>query len=251
MKLRELLADLRKITTDLGISPAWICGGTPRDKVMGRLDHISDLDITTGDQSVQFLAKEFAILLGKRYSFDQKHMPDGHTSITLGNIKVDFSSNFNVPNITELLVKQGISAPTDIQREMFSRDFTCNALLMGLDLKTVQDPTGKGIKDIHSRLIRTCLSPEITLTSNKNRVVRAIYLAAKLNFDLEPSTAKWIKSNPQSIRLSSDHTLREKLNKAMGYNPEKTAALLTDLGLWQHIPITDKLQPYFNQQAIK
>ena len=90
MKLRELLADLDRIASDLKISKPLVCGGVARDKVMGRLDNISDLDITTGDQSVKFLAKEFAVLLGRSYSFDQKNMPDGHTSITLGNIKVDF-----------------------------------------------------------------------------------------------------------------------------------------------------------------
>src|SRR5271169_2814356 len=106
MKLRELLDDLGQITANLNLSTAWICGGTVREKVMGRLHDISDLDITTGDQSVQYLAKEFAIMLGKHYSFDQKHMPDGHTSITLGNIKVDFSSNFNVPDIDAILTKR-------------------------------------------------------------------------------------------------------------------------------------------------
>jgi tRNA nucleotidyltransferase/poly(A) polymerase len=249
MRLRELLDDLGKITTSLNLSPAMICGGTAREKVMRRLNNIDDLDITTGDQSVQFLAKEFAILLGKHYSFDQKHMPDGHTSITLGNIKVDFSSNFNVPNITELLVKQGITNPTDMQREMFSRDFTCNALLLGLDLKTITDPTGKGISDIHAKVIRTCLDPSITMTTNKNRVVRAIYLAAKLDFDLDQTLSDWIRANPTSMKLSSPHTITEKLNKAMDYDPDKTAMLLTTLNLWEQIPITDKLQPYYSHQA--
>ena len=100
------------------------------------------------------------------------------------------SSNFNTPNITELLVKQGIKEPTDLQREMYSRDFTCNALLLDLDLKTVIDPTKQGVKDIHAKVIRTCLAPEITLTANKNRVVRAIYLAAKLDFDLDPKNGR-------------------------------------------------------------
>jgi poly(A) polymerase len=245
MRLRELLDDIGKITQELGTAPCFVCGGVVREKVMGKLKEISDLDLTTGDDTVKYLAKEFAIRLGRHYSFDQRNMPDGHTSINLGNLKVDFSSNFTVPNIDELLKAKGIDEPNDLQREMFSRDFTCNALLMGLDLKTVQNPTNQGIKDIHAKLIRTCLDPQITMTSNKNRVVRAVYMAAKLDFDLDPTLAEWIKSNPTAIKLSSDHSLREKLNKAMDYNPKKTVQLLTELGLWQHIPITDKLQPYF------
>jgi poly(A) polymerase len=250
MKLRELLSDIQRISQRIGTTEPMICGGTVRDKVMGKLSNVSDLDLTTGDKTVHYLAKELAILLGKHYSFDQKNMPDGHVSIHLGNLKIDFSSNFITPDIDQILSKQGISQPTNLQREMFSRDFTCNALLMKLDLTTVIDPTGRGIPDIHAKTIRTCLDPAITMTSNKNRVVRAIYLAAKLDFNLDPSLSEWIKSNPRSIKeFSSDHSLKEKLNKAVAYNPDKTAKLLTELGLWQHIPITEELQPLFNQEA--
>jgi tRNA nucleotidyltransferase/poly(A) polymerase len=250
MKLRELLSDIDRISKRLGTAEPMICGGTVREKVMGKLSNIADLDLTTGDNTVHYLAKELAVLLGRHYSFDQKNMPDGHVSINLGNLKIDFSSNFIVPDIDNILKPQGISAPTPIQREMYSRDFTCNALLMKLDLKTVIDPTSKGIDDIHSKVIRTCLDPSITMTTNKNRVVRAIYLAAKLDFNLDTSLTAWIKSNPESIReYSSPHSLKEKLNKAVAYNPDKTVKLLTELDLWQHIPITEALQPYYNQEV--
>ena len=251
MRLKDLLQSINNIANNIHTSPPWICGGTPRDKVMGKLSNIADLDLTTGDNTVHYLAKELAVLLGRHYSFDQKNMPDGHISIHLGNLKIDFSSNFIAPDIDNLLKSQGISAPTPIQREMFSRDFTCNALLMKLDLKTVLDPTNKGISDIHAKTIRTCLDPAITMTTNKNRVVRAIYLAAKLDFNLDPALSKWIKANPQYIKtLSTEHSLKEKLNKAIEYNPTKTAQLLTELGLWQHIPITEALQPLYNQTHI-
>ncbi len=248
MKLHELLRDIGGITKRLGTAEAMICGGVAREKVMGNIGDISDIDITTGDDTVKFVAKELAILLGRHYSFDQNTMPDGHISIQLGNIKIDFSSNFMVPNIDQQLNKLGVPL-TDINREMFSRDFTCNALLMKLDLKTILDPTQNGIKDIHAKIIRTCLDPAITLTTNKNRVVRAIYMAAKLDFNLDPNLAKWIKANPLSIKLSSNHTLKEKLNKAVEYNPTKTASLLTELGLWDLVPITEQLSPLYQQRT--
>lgn len=247
MKLRELLADISRITKEAGISTAMICGGVPRDRVMGRFNNIADLDLTTGDKTVQYLAKELAILLGKSYSFDQKTMPDGHISLMLGNLKIDFSSNFITPDIDKLLQERGIDNPSDLDREMFSRDFTCNALLLDMSLKNLSDPTKQGIPDIQAKIIRTCLAPEITLTVNKNRVVRAIYLAAKLGFDLDPKLADWIKSNPTSIKLASQHTLIEKLNKAVEYDGDKTASLLTELGLWEQVPITEALQPYYSQ----
>lgn len=227
------------------ISQPFICGGTPRDKILNRLDKIEDLDITTGDASIKNLAQELSIALNKQFQVTTKTMDDGHSSIFLGDFKLDFSSNFNIPGIEKYLEELKIKNPSAMQKEIFSRDFTCNALLMTLDLKNIIDPTGKGVQDIQSRMIRTCLTPEVTLMTNKNRVVRAIYLAAKLDFDLDPTLMSWIKAHPDSMRFASNHTLAEKLNKAIAANPNRTTYLLDQMGLWDQIPITQELYPYY------
>jgi hypothetical protein len=64
---------------------------------MKRLDNISDLDITTGDKSIQYLAQEFGQELSKKYNVTTRFHDDGHGSIYIGSFKMDFSSNFNVP----------------------------------------------------------------------------------------------------------------------------------------------------------
>lgn len=226
-------------------SKPFICGGTPRDKILNRLDKIEDLDITTGDASIQILSKETSVYLSKKYNTVTKQMSDGHSSIYLGDFKLDFSSNFNAPDIENILKKMGVKSPTSIQKEIFSRDFTCNALLMTLDLKAIVDPTNRGFNDIKNKVIRTCLSPEITLTTNKNRVARAIYLAAKLNFEIDPKIVEWVKKHPQSIQIASPKSLAEKLNKAILINPTVTTYYLDQMNLWQYIPITKELYPYY------
>ncbi len=150
---------------------------------------------------------------------------------------MDFSSNFNVPNIDQYLNKIGIKAPTDMQREMFSRDFTCNALLMTLDIKHITDPTKHGFDDIKNRKIKTCLSPEITLTSNRNRVVRAIYLACKLDFDIDNSIIDYVSKYPQTVKISTDKSMAEKLGQAFNRDGDKASHFITKMGLWNYIPI--------------
>ena len=167
---------------EIDASPPYICGGTPRDKRMGKLENIADLDITTGDKTVDYLSQEFAIKLRKNYNVTRKTMEDGHSTVFVGSLKMDFSSNFMVPGIDQILRKMGITNPSNMQREMFSRDFTCNSLLMTLDLNKIIDPIKRGFQDINERKIKTCLAPEITLTSNRNRVVRAIYLGLQVRF---------------------------------------------------------------------
>lgn len=248
MKLRELLQQMQKVQQQIGASPAFICGGTPRDKFMGRLDNIADIDITTGDKTADYLSQEFTIQLKKQYNTTRKTMDDGHSTIFIGNLKIDFSSNFIVPGIDNYLKKLGINQPSDMEREMFSRDFTCNSLLLTLDLKKLLDPTKRGFPDIRSKTIKTCLAPEITLTSNRNRVVRAIYLACKLDFEIDKSIIDFVQKNPQSIKISTQKVMAEKLNQAFQKNPIKAAHLIEQMGLWNYIPITEKVYPYYIQR---
>jgi tRNA nucleotidyltransferase/poly(A) polymerase len=246
MKLRDLLGLISSIAKKNGLSRPMICGGIVRDKYLNKLDKIEDLDITTGDKSVNFLSKDLVRLLASNFQIKAQEMNDGHISVQVGDMKVDFSSNFVLDNIDKLLKEKGIQNPTDMQRELFSRDFTCNALLMTLDLKEIIDPTNMGFKDCQDKVIKTILSPEITFGSNsKNRVVRAIYLSAKLGFEIVPEMKAWIKENPNSILISSDKALEEKLNKAMFYDPERTIRNITEMNLWNYIPITKELYPYY------
>lgn len=236
---------MRRVQTAIGASVPYICGGTPRDKYMGKLENIADIDITTGDKTVDYLSQEFYLEFRKKYNVTRKAMEDGHSTIFIGNLKVDFSSNFIVPNIDSYLAKMGVENPTNLQREMFSRDFTCNSLLLSTDLKQLSDPTKRGFQDIKEKKIRTCLAPEITLTSNKNRVPRAIYLACKLDFDLDESIIEFVRKNPDTAKISTDKAMNDKLNEAFSRNPEKAAALITTMNLWSYIPITEKVYPYY------
>jgi tRNA nucleotidyltransferase/poly(A) polymerase len=247
MKLRELLSKLIEVQESIGASKPYICGGTPRDKYMGRLDNISDLDITTGDKTVDYLSQEFSIALRQQYDVTRKPMPDGHSTIFVGNLKMDFSSNFNLPNIEEFLKGKGITNPSEMQKEMYSRDFTCNSLLLDTSLKKIMDPTERGFKDIKDKKIRTCLSPDVTLVSNKNRVVRSIYLACKLDFDLDESIIAYVQKNPNAVKVSTEKVMAEKLDEAFSKDPDKASYLLAKMNLWTFVPISEKMYPYYEK----
>lgn len=244
MKLQEVFSSLKEVQEKIGSSPPLICGGVARDKFMNRLENVSDVDITTGDKTVSYLAQEFAISLNKKYNISKREMPDGHITIFLGNLKLDFSSNFRVPNI-EIILKDLKVPSTDLNQEMFSRDFTCNSLLLSLDLRKIMDPTHRGFEDIKNKIIKTCLSPEITLTSNKNRVIRSIYLATKLNFDIDPKIIEFVKKHPESAKIATERVSIEKLNQAFEKDPDKASYFLTQMNLWDQIPIPKAVYPYY------
>lgn len=245
MKLKDILNKIEDIQRRTKSSKVYICGGVPRDKYIKKLNNISDLDLTTGDKTIDQISINLSNELNKKYNINRKVMDDGHSSIFLGNLKIDFSSNFINPNIEEILFKIGVKDPSNIQKEMFSRDFTCNSLLLSLDLKNILDPTSKGLTDINNKIIKTCLSPEITLTNNKNRVVRSIYLATKLDFNIDNSIVEYVKNNPKIIENSTPKTVSDKLNFAFNKDPDKASFYLNKMNLWNYVPILESMTPYY------
>ena len=252
MKLRELLLAIEKIANNKGLSRPYIVGGLVRDKLLDRVENIEDVDLTTGDAGIHSLAKHLAVKLGNEAIY--KEMPDGHASINIKNdIKLDFSSNFIVPGITSLLVEAGIDRPTEMQKELYSRDFTCNTALMTLDLETILDPTGLAVEDINKKIIRTCLPPEITLGLDSDatkRIIRVVYMSAKLNFDIDPSIIDWVRENPQKVAEPSRDYLTKKIESSLNYNEERTIQALNDMNLWSYVPAVSRLAPYMIRSTL-
>ena len=231
MKLIDLLQLIDDTAKEKGLSTPFVCGGIPRDKVINKIK-FNDIDITTGDQDIHFLAKEVYFKL-KKFNATYVTGNDGHVSIFFQGVKIDFSSNFIVPKIEEI-TKMKISS---IHQELLSRDFTCNALLMSMDLKKIYDPLRKGIKAIHAKEIDTCLDPEITLRLDPNRIIRAIYLSSKLNFRLSKRVKNWIIANKEIIYQVKPKYIVEKINKAMRFNQENTIKLIKELEIENIIPL--------------
>lgn len=235
--IKEILTIISGTAEQIGASKPYICGGLPRDKVMNELSNISDLDITNGDETIHILAKNVA----SKLKAPLKVMDDGHGQISLRDIKIDFSSNYIQPGIQKILSAMGKTNPTKMELEIYSRDFTCNALLLDTNLSKIIDLTNLGVKDINDKIIKTCLHPSITLGSDPKRIVRVIYLAAKLGFNVDDSVSGWIKQNAKLIAVPSNQYTIKKIHKALDYNKEMTLKLMDEFGLWKYIPMSDRI----------
>lgn len=224
MKLIEVLQLIDETAYENKLSRPFICGGLPRDKVIDQEIQLNDIDITTGDADVHFLAKEVHLKL-KHLHAKYVIMNDGHASIMLPGLKLDFSSNFIVPNVEKIV---NMDLPP-LHQEMISRDFTCNTLLMSLDLKNIYDPLKKGMKAIEKEEIDTCLPPNITLHIDPNRIVRAIYLSSKLDFTISKRVESWIIKNKNILNLVPQDYITKKINKALEFNYDNTIKLIKKL----------------------
>lgn len=246
MQIKELLSLIANIAKNEGLSEPFIVGGLPRDKLLNKVGEVKDIDITTGDESIKQLAQAVNKVLSVNYpDVSMKTFPDGHSQINTDGIKIDFSSNFKSPEVTKLLARAGYKG-NPMMEELMSRDFTVNTLLLGMDLQTIKDPTGSGIKDIKNKILKTPLPPEITLSNDPKRIPRIIYMATKLGFDVEPQIIDFVKKNPQLMKGLKEKYIANKINQSLDKDPYKTIELINKMNLWDYIPITEKLRPYWS-----
>lgn len=238
MAVKEILLEIKRLATENGLSEPYIVGGLPRDKILNRARKIEDIDITSGDESIFQLAE----LSANHFRVNPMRFPDGHYQLWVDGLKLDFSSNYNSPDVEYFLKRAGVKEPTGMQMELFSRDFTCNTLIVPMTLRKIIDPTGLALDDIKKKLIRTPLPPRITLRDDTKRVVRVVYLAAKLGFQVEPDIIKWVRNNPDKIREEvSPGFARRKLASAIRANSEITKKLMDVMNLWDVVSVPNIL----------
>jgi tRNA nucleotidyltransferase/poly(A) polymerase len=229
MAIRDVLLKMKTIAKENGLSEPFLVGGVPRDKVIGINRKVNDIDLTTGDESI----KKLAVLSADAFKVYPMQFDDGHFQLYIDGVKFDFSSNYKSPDVEYYLNKAGIKEPTDLQIELFSRDFTCNTLICPTSMRKIQDLTGLAIQDIKNKIVRTPLPPRVTLRDDPKRVFRAVYMAAKLGFDVEKDIITWTVNNREKIQEQVKNGYAKKvLAKSSRLDMNKTLSLIKDMDLW-------------------
>jgi len=123
------------------------------------------------------------------------------------------------------------TAEEDVRR----RDFTVNGLLMDPETGRIIDHVD-GRRDIERRIIRTIGAPELRFIEDCLRMLRAIRLAAALDFALEEETLAAVKRHAPTIGQISAERIREELSRILtggrarrGFELLLESALLAEL----------------------
>ncbi|HSY43088.1 MAG TPA: HD domain-containing protein, partial [Candidatus Acidoferrum sp.] len=115
------------------------------------------------------------------------------------------------------------------------RDFTVNALFYDPLTRTTHDWVG-GEKDLRAKIIRTIGKPEERFGEDHLRLLRAVRLAAQLDFAIDPQTFAAVKTLAPKIKLISAERIRDELLKL--FRPPHAARgldLLRDSGLLEFV----------------
>jgi poly(A) polymerase len=134
------------------------------------------------------------------------------------------------------------------EEDAFRRDFTVNALFYNIADRSIIDYVG-GLDDIRARVIRSIGDPNERFQEDPVRMLRAVVLAARLDFTLDPPVIQGIREQRHLIATASPARLIEEYYKVLRSGAaEKTFRLLADHRLLE--TITPELHGGTSQNAL-
>jgi len=207
---------------------AYFAGGCVRDELMG-LDP-TDYDVAT-DATPDHARKLFRNTREVGVSFAVLHVRIDGITIEVATFRSEGPySDRRRPDAVQFA-----DPISDARR----RDFTVNALFLDpLAAEDAPDIHGHvidhvgGLEDLRARLLRAVGDPEQRLAEDHLRALRAVRLAAKLGFRIDPPTARAIRAHAGDLVGVSRERIGDELRRMLTHHTRGTAvALLEELGL--------------------
>jgi poly(A) polymerase len=100
------------------------------------------------------------------------------------------------------------------EEDAFRRDFTVNALFYDIGTFSIIDYVG-GLQDLEARLIRCIGDPEVRFLEDPVRMLRAVVLAARLEFTIDEPVLEAIATHRHEIARSAPARLVEEYYKIL------------------------------------
>jgi poly(A) polymerase len=212
---------------------SYVIGGFVRDYILKRGD-AKDIDIVAVGNGIDLAQEVSRLLPGKpKVSVFKTY---GTAMLKTGGIELEFVGARKESYSEESRNPEVESGTlTDDQNR---RDFTINALAISLNKDNygeLLDPFN-GVEDLHAKMIRTPLDPDITYSDDPLRMMRAIRFASQLDFTIEKRSLEAITENSNRITIISKERIVDELHKILASKvPSKGFSLLHKTGLLPYI----------------
>src|SRR5580765_4297409 len=233
---------------------AYLVGGSVRDLLLSRRPKDFDIGTSAHPYQVKKLFRNCWII-GRRFRL--AHVKFGNKVIEVATFRRQVQSGEEVtqeiviaPNgpaadgptpsagDAEALLHHDNTFGTP-EEDAFRRDFTINALFYDIATFSVIDYVD-GLEDLRAGLVRSIGDPEVRFREDPVRMLRAVALAARLDFTIEPRILDAIAALRHEIARSSPPRLLEEYYKILrAGSAEKTFRMLADVGLLE--PISTEL----------
>lgn len=147
------------------------------------------------------------------------------------------------------------------EEDAFRRDFTINALFYDIGTFSIIDYVG-GLEDLEARIIRSIGDPNIRFLEDPVRMLRAVVMAARLDFTIDEPVLDAIATHRHEIRRAAPARLLEEYYKILRSGAaERSLHILQDTellreitpeldeapeGLWDSVAALDRYRQRFD-----
>lgn len=215
---RRAIDLVREVALEKECRP-YLVGGPVRDILLGRQAIDVDLTLETGAST---LARALARKLDGRVRSYPQFLTYNVTAPNFPEIDIATArkERYRTPGALP-----AVSAGR-LEDDLLRRDFSINAIALDLIDGTMHDPTG-GAKDIEARLVRV-LHDE-SFIDDPTRIFRAVRLAARLEFAIEPHTESLMRSAIEANALATVSKERIWRELFLAMDEADTPRVLTEL----------------------
>ncbi len=240
---------------------AYLVGGSVRDLLLGRKPKDFDIGTSAHPHQVKKLFRNCWII-GRRFRL--AHVKFGTKTIEVATFRRLVEPNELTPEIEAAAPPADAAALADgssespngnhpalhaersrlihrdntygtPEEDAFRRDFTVNALFYDIGTFAIIDYVG-GLEDLDQRLIRCIGEPSVRFVEDPVRMLRAVVLAARLQFTIDEPILDAIKVHRHEIARSAPARLMEEFYKILrSGHAEEAMRQLRATGLMKEI----------------
>jgi poly(A) polymerase len=228
---------------------AYLVGGSVRDLLLGRRPKDFDIGTSAHPYQVKKLFRNCWII-GRRFRL--AHVRFGTKNIEVATFRRQLTAaELAAPEEpgTGVVVDELGDVDRMIHRDnnfgtpeedAFRRDFTINALFYDIGDFSIIDYTG-GLRDLEARVIRSIGDPGERFQEDPVRMIRAVSMASRLDFTVDPPIDAAIVEHRDEIARSAPARLIEEIYKLLRAGAaEKAFRMLAERRLLE--PIAPELQ---------
>jgi len=240
-QLPEKVKEVMKKFADSG-AEIFVVGGAVRDWLLKR--EIKDWDFATN-----LTPEEMKEIFPKNSFYENKF---GTFSVVVGKDEIfEITTYRSEEGYSDKRHPDKVSWGKSLEEDLKRRDFTINAMAMGLNPPALRAPSldkeGKtdnlvlidyfnGQEDLNNHLIRCVGNPDDRFSEDALRMIRAIRIAAQIGFLIEEKTFESIQKNAHLIKEIAGERIRDELFKILlSKKPGDGMRLLKNSGLLPEI----------------
>ncbi|HSP65150.1 MAG TPA: hypothetical protein VLO10_03070, partial [Candidatus Deferrimicrobium sp.] len=219
-----LIAAIADAAASTGVE-TYLVGGFVRDRLLGRGGKDIDL-LAVGDDGTRVLeavASRFGWAPPQRFErFGTGQIRGGGFVVEVVRARAEsYDAASRKPDVR----------PGTLEEDIWRRDFTVNTLCQTLDGHVI-DVTGRGLEDLHHRVLRTPLDPQETFSEDPLRMFRAARFAAQLGFATAPGLTPAMSRMALRARILSAERVAEEFRRLLVSDHARAGLeLLRDGGL--------------------